>query len=83
MKEVRRHGDNVISTFEEFAGGTCEGRVFYRWTDGSWRPPLPFDIQEEAERKRSFGRAVLERSDASSTWPAWQLSNREPWRLRY
>ena len=45
MKHVQRHGDNMVSTFEEFADGTCEARLFYRWDDDSWRPPLPPDVE--------------------------------------
>jgi hypothetical protein len=62
MKDVRQNG-NVLSTFEELGDGTCEVRLFYRQSDGSWRPPLPFDIQAPAERSRPNVRDVLERSD--------------------
>ena len=44
MKEIRRQGDNVISTFEEFADGISEARLYYQRSDGEWAPPLPADV---------------------------------------
>jgi hypothetical protein len=81
MKEVRRDGDNVISTFEQFGDGTCEGRLFYRWSDGSWRPPLPPDVEPPigtGEPSRSIARS----SSSEPRRPSWMLGGPEPWRLR-
>jgi hypothetical protein len=60
MKEVRRNGDNVLSTFEEFGDGTYEARLYYRQGDGRWQPPLPPDIEQPAETTRSASFAARE-----------------------
>ena len=82
MKDVRRHnGGNVISVFREFADGTCEGRLHYRWDDGSWRPPLPLDVEPTigtGESSRSIARSL----SSEPRRPNWMLQEPEPWRLR-
>jgi hypothetical protein len=77
------------------AGGVgMRARLFYRQRDG-WQPPLPDDIEPppEAPVARSSGETGLIRRSTSPRrarpavpdWylpPDWQLTRREPWRLR-
>lgn len=62
MRTVRRQG-NVAWTFEEFAGGRYEAKLYYKEPDGSWSPPLPPDVAAElpVERSRSLRGEILER----------------------
>ena len=81
MKDIRRHGHNVISTFEEFGDGTCEARLFYRWSDGSWRPPLPPDVESPMGADEP-SRGIARSSSSEPRRPNWMLREREYWRLR-
>lgn len=74
-------GHNVISTFEEFGDGTCEARLFYRWPDGSRRPPLPPDVELPIGAGEP-SRSIAHRSSSEPRQPNWMLRERESWRLR-
>jgi hypothetical protein len=77
MKEVRWQGDNALSTFEEFADGTCEGRLFCRGVDGRWQPPLPPElITRDAARGD-----VLTRSPVGAIAVVTDAPPRRPHRL--
>jgi hypothetical protein len=78
VREVAVHSANQISTFEEFAGGGCEARIFYR-VDGKSRPPLPADVQAELGGETP---ARSSRSITRSSEPSWLLETQtELWRL--
>jgi len=75
MKDIRRQGGRIL-TFEEFADGTCEARLYYRQGDGRWQPPLPRDIQltiGAGEPSRSIARS----SSSGLRRPSWKLSDKE------
>jgi hypothetical protein len=80
MKDVRRHGHNVITVFEQFEDGTCEARLFYR-VNGRWQPPLPPDVEPPigtGEPSRTIARS----SSSGPRRPNWMLREAKPWRLR-
>ena len=60
--EIRRPDANTITTFEEFADGSWEGRM-YSLIGGRWRPPLPIGL-EVPERNAAPERTTLERIGA-------------------
>jgi hypothetical protein len=80
VKEVELHnGGTVITTFEQFADGRCEGRVHYK-AGGSWSPPLPPDVRAP-ELGRTSARSSRSIARSSTHQPTWLLGETESWRL--
>src|SRR4026209_389240 len=75
MKDIRRQGGRIL-TFEEFADGTCEARLYYRQGDGRWQPPLPRDIQLTIGAGAP-SRSIARSSSSGLRRPSWKLSYKE------
>ena len=74
-------GGTMISTFEEFADGRYEARMYYAQAGGGWKPPLPSDLQPPGGLGRSRSAGSISRSSTPSTLPDWLLGEIEDWRL--
>jgi len=79
VREVKVHSPDLVSTFEEFADGTCEGRYYSR-IGGLWRPPLPSDLEAPGLERSLLLRSEPVRSAHTIERLSWQLAT-ETWRL--